>query len=79
MLIPFDYDLAKVALAMETGRVVTRDGQSVELVGIEDPANDEYPVIGRIGNCNENDYWTEEGKYLWYRDSDLDIFIEDLC
>ena len=78
MKIEFDYELAKLAVSCKTGRVVTRDGESVEL--IETDSNDkEYPIVGRIEGYHENDCWTENGKFLSYRDTDLDLFIEELC
>ena len=77
MRIEFDYELAKLAVSCKTGRVVTRDGDPVELIGTD--LNDkEYPIVGRIEGLYENDCWTENGKFLSYRDTDLDIFIEDL-
>ena len=77
MRIEFDYELAKLAVSCKTGRVVTRDGEPVELIGTN--SNDkEYPIVGRIEGFHENDYWTEDGKFLSYRDTDLDLFIEDL-
>lgn len=78
MKIEFDYELAKLAVNCKTGRVVTRDGESVELIGTD--SNDkEYPIVGRIEGYHENDCWTENGKFLSYRDTDLDLFIEELC
>ena len=77
MRIEFDYELAKLAVSCKTGRVVKRDGEPVELIGTN--SNDkEYPIVGRIEGFHENDYWTEDGKFLSYRDTDLDLFIEDL-
>lgn len=78
MRIVFDYKLAKLAVIAGTGRVVTRDGEPVELIRI-DSDDKEYPIVGRIGGDHENDYWTENGKYLSYRDTDFDLFIEELC
>lgn len=77
MRIEFDYELAKLSISCKTGRVVTRDGELVELIGTD--SNDkEYPIVGRIEGFHENDCWTENGKFLSYRDSDLDLFIEEL-
>lgn len=78
MRIEFDYELAKLAVIAGTGRVITRDGEPVELIGI-DSSYKEYPIIGKIEGDHENDYWTENGKFLSYRDTDLDLFIEELC
>ena len=78
MRIKFDYELAKLAVIAGTGRVVTRDGEPVELIGT-DSDDKEYPIVGRIEGDHENDYWTENGKFLSYRDTDLDLFIEELC
>lgn len=78
MIFEFDYELAKLAIAAGTGKVVTRKGESVELIRIDSNVK-EYPVVGRIERFHENDCWTEKGKYLSYRDTDLDLFIEELC
>ena len=78
MRIKFDYELAKLAVIAGTGRVVTRDGEPVELIGT-DSDDKEYPIVGRIEGDHENDYWTENGKFLSYRDTDFDLFIEELC
>lgn len=78
MRIVFDYKLAKLAIIAGTGRVVTRDGEPVELIRA-DLGDKEYPIVGRIEGDHENDYWTEDGKYLSYRDTDFDLFIEELC
>lgn len=78
MRIEFDYKLAKLAVIAGTGRVITRDGEPVELIRI-DSSEKEYPIVGRIGGDHGNDYWTEDGKYLSYRDTDFDLFIEELC
>lgn len=78
MRIDFDYKLAKLAVIVGTGRVITRDGESVELIGT-DSSDKEYPIVGRIEGFHENDFWTENGKFLSYRDTDFDLFIEELC
>lgn len=78
MRIDFDYKLAKLAVIAGTGRVITRDGESVELIGT-DSSDKEYPIVGRIEGFHENDFWTENGKFLSYRDTDFDLFIEELC
>ena len=78
MRIDFDYKLAKLAVIAGTGRVITRDGEPVELIRT-DSGDKEYPIVGRIEGYHENDYWTEDGKFLSYRDTDLDLFIEELC
>jgi hypothetical protein len=78
MRLEFDYKLAKLAVIAGTGRVITRDGEPVELIGI-DSSDKEYPIIGKIEGDHENDYWTENGKFLSYRDTDFDLFIEELC
>lgn len=77
MILEFDYELAKLAVSCKTGRVVTRDGEPVELIGI-DSDDKEYPIVGRIEGFHENDFWTENGKFLSYRDTDFDLFIEEL-
>jgi hypothetical protein len=78
MLVGFDYELAKLAINCKTGRVVTKDGRLVELIGT-DLDDKEYPIVGRIEGLHGNNCWTENGKFLSYKDTDFDLFIEELC
>lgn len=77
MLVEFDYELAKLAINCKTGRVVTRNGKSVELVGTG-PDDKDYPIVGRVEGFQGNDCWTENGKFLLGKDTVLDLFIEEL-
>ena len=72
-----DYELGKRAVSCKTGRVVTRGGKSVELVGTG-PDDKDYPIVGRVEGFQGNDCWTENGKFLLGKDTVLDLFIEEL-
>ena len=86
MLIEFDYKLAKVAIAVGSGKVVTRLGQEVNIIKWDD-SDPVYPIQGRIIGLNDEDSlpppittWTIYGKYFGdYKESKLDLFIEELC
>lgn len=87
MLIEFDYKLAKVAIAVGSGKVVTRQGQEVNIIKWDDFDSD-YPIQGKITGLNGDDSlyppsittWTIYGKYFGdYKESKLDLFIEELC
>ena len=87
MLVEFDIETAKLAMAVETGRVVTRLGQEVHIIKWDD-SDPDYPIQGKIIGLNGNDSlfpppittWTINGKYYGdYRESKLDLFIEELC
>lgn len=77
MKIPFDVEIAKLALAAETGKIVTRNGYPAEIT-CWDGSNNIWPIMGKVDGvlCNEI-LWTEEGK--WFNseiDTELDLFIE---
>ena len=89
LAVKFDYELAKLAIAVGTGRVVTRLGQEVRIIKWDD-SDPIYPIQGNIIGLNGEDplslypppitTWTINGKYYGdYRESKLDLFIEELC
>lgn len=87
MLVEFDIETAKLAMAVETGRVVTRLGQEVHIIKWDD-SDPDYPIQGKVIGLNGEDSlypppittWTINGKYYGdYRESKLDLFIEELC
>ena len=83
-MLEFDYELAKLAVATGSGKLVTRRGLPVEIdywnrksefnsfiIAGKVIVNKEYPMVGS---------WTINGKF--YSDgtiSDFDLFIEELC
>lgn len=86
MLVEFDIETAKLAMAVGTGRVVTRLGQDVCIIKWND-SDPVYPIQGKIIGLNGEDSiypppittWTVNGKYYGdYRESKLDLFIEEL-
>lgn len=79
MVIEFDVELAKLALAAGTGKIVTRDGRDV-IIKYWNHGLIHYPLLGYINN-KENDphSWTEGGRYVTPGiDSSLDLFIKEL-
>lgn len=77
MKIPFDKELAKLALAAGTGKIVTRNGYPAEITYWDSPHNI-WPIVGKVDGvlCDEM-HWTEEGRWFGLeRDTDLDLFIE---
>lgn len=87
MLVEFDIETAKLAVAVGSGRVVTRLGQEVHIIKWDD-SDPDYPIHGKIIGLNGDDSlfpppittWTINGKYYGdYRESKLDLFIEELC
>jgi hypothetical protein len=87
MLVEFDIETAKLAMAVGSGRVVTRLGQDVCIIKWDD-SDPDYPIQGKIIGLNGDDSlfpppittWTINGKYYGdYRESKLDLFIEELC
>lgn len=87
MLVEFDIETAKLAVAVGSGRVVTKLGQDVCIIKWDD-SDPDYPIQGKIIGLNGDDSlfpppittWTINGKYYGdYRESKLDLFIEELC
>lgn len=83
-MLEFDYELAKLAVATGSGKLVTRRGLLVNvdywnrrsefnsfIITGKIIINKEYPMAGS---------WTIDGKfYSDGTDSDFDLFIEELC
>lgn len=79
MIIPFDYELAKEAIEIGIGKVVTRDGYEVTEISLESSSDPIYPLSGYI---EFDDYplynlWTEDGIYnIEEYKHDYDLFLE---
>ena len=87
-MLEFDIEIAKIAIANESGKIVTRNGNDVIIFKWDDPdPNSFYPIQGRIllGDLGPDNplalgTWTKEGKFLGKdRESEHDLFIEELC
>ena len=78
-MLDFDVETARLAILCETGKVVTRDGKLVNIFGID--LGSPYPILGDVDDGHmERACWTIEGKYFSDgRESDYDLFIEELC
>lgn len=82
MIILFDYELAKEAVGIGIGKIVTRDGYEVTEISLEDSSDPIYPLSGYI---EFDDYplynlWTEDGIYNideYKHDYDLFLVIDD--
>lgn len=77
----FDIESARLAILCETGRVVTRGGQLVTGIKLDNiDSSDEYPIRGKIIVYSHELTWTYSGKYFADgRRSMYDLFIEELC
>lgn len=77
MKIPFDVEIAKLAVKAGTGTIITRKGYPVEITCWDD-SHDTWPVVGVIVNPYSEESWTTEGR--WGHDpkidTDFDLFIE---
>ena len=51
MLIPFDIELAQLALFAETGKIVTKGGKEVKITCWNNPVNFNYPIVGQIAGA----------------------------
>lgn len=80
MIIDFDREIAKEALELKTGRIITREGDQVLILdwGFDDRSG--FPITGdlRLPNGNTLNYqtWSSEGKFLIEGDSKFDLIIE---
>lgn len=80
MIIDFDREIAKEAIELGEGRIITKEGDQVLILnwGFDDRSG--FPVTGdlRLPNGNTLSYqtWTSEGKFLFEGDSDFDLIIE---
>ena len=79
MTIPFDFELAQLALFAETGKIVTRGGIEVKITCWNNPVNFIYPIVGQITGEGISRTWTKEGNYYNDGIDFKDLFIEELC
>lgn len=81
-MLEFDIEIAKIALANESGKIVTRLGEDVIIFKWDGP-DPFYPIQGEILSLSHDiplGTWTKEGKFLGKdKVSDHDLFIEELC
>lgn len=82
-MIEFDLELARLAIAAGSGKIVTRDGHNVNLDNLfsVDPDDFHYfPLTGLICLQQwETGCWTLEGKYTRAGIfADYDLFIEEI-
>lgn len=61
VMLHFDKDLAKLAVEVETGKIVTAAGEEVKIIDWNGN-NPIYPIEGYVGSLRMN--WTDEGKLL---------------
>lgn len=79
-MLDFDVETARLAILCGTGRVVTRDGKLVNVFGMD--LGSPYPILGEVevDDGHMEQCWTIEGRYFSdERESDYDLFIEELC
>ena len=80
MILDFDREIAKEAIELGEGRIITREGDQVLILdwGFDDRSG--FPVTGdlRLPNGNTLSYqtWSSEGKFLFEGDSEFDLIIE---
>lgn len=82
MILEFDLELAKLALAVGTGKIVTRNGCEVEIYDWNIGSCQQFPIRGKVfGDVTTWESWTTRGTYYDYRplqEDDYDLFIEEL-
>lgn len=78
MIMPFDFELAQLALFAETGKIVTRERVEVKITCWNNPLSSIYPIVGQITGEKESRTWTKEGKYYNDGADFKDLFIEEL-
>jgi hypothetical protein len=87
-MLEFDYELAQLAVATGSGRIITRTRMSVKINRwnrSKSKYNDNtFLMHGEIitprEGPNMTGSWTKKGKfYNNGSDSDFDLFIEELC
>lgn len=90
-MLDFDIELAKLAIAAGSGRIVTREGKDVRITDWN-RAKEEGGVFSIVGEIKDDEgnfmptassgveaSWTKEGKF-WRRGVNKnDLFIEELC
>lgn len=79
MLTPFDIELAELALATGSGRIVTRNGRPVTIT--EYNKSSVWAIHGIFTDIGTLGFWGKDGKCVpnSKSESPLDLFIEDLC
>lgn len=79
MIIPFDFELAKEAVEIGIGKVVTRNGYEVTEISL-DSSDPIYSLSGYIefyDGYSLYNSWTEDGIYnIKEYEHDYDLFIE---
>jgi len=79
MLIEFDIETATLANNYGTGRVVTRNGRPVTIIVYNESTK--FAIEGVFADAGTLGFWNKDGKYNpdSELESDLDLFIEELC
>lgn len=76
MVIPFDLELAKEAIELELGNIITRNGSSVCITDWNSGHSD-YPLVGYLNNnIFEPSSWNELGKWVVGKNHPKDLFLE---
>lgn len=82
-MLEFDIETAKLALAVGSGRIVTRSGQKVEIIEWNRVGYHFFPIMGKIFSKESwptLSTWTYNGRYFDSGiESENDLFIEELC
>lgn len=78
MKIPFDIEIAILAINYGMGRVVTRNGRPVTITGYDGSAK--FAVEGVFADVGTLVFWGKDGKFNPDSESenDLDLVIEEL-
>jgi len=68
-----------LALALTGDKVVTRDGNMVDILGYDNTENESHPLLVQSKSFLgiTNDKYTKEGKYISFMDSNMDLFMEE--
>lgn len=75
MVIEFDYDLAKEALELGTGKIVTRYGDEVSIINWESPNCIPFPIMASVKGAIG--YWAKSGRWeIVDTSSPRDLMIE---
>lgn len=79
-MLEFDIETAKLALAVGSGRIVTRSGHEVEITNWDNNAK-YYSVEGIVMDLYTSTLttWTKKGIHRIDGISNFDLFIEELC
>lgn len=80
MILDFDIDLAKDAVELGTGKVITRDGKSVSIIDWDSDSSSFYPIVGKLCVPSSQNspciYWSSQGHYITGCTTKLDLFLE---